>query len=409
MDTLWNANYIKVWLTNFLMNFAFMLIVPLLPLYLADTFGATKDTIGLVLFGYALAALCMRPFSGWIVDSFPRKAILLFFLTLTTFFFLGYLAAGSLLLFGLFRTLHGAPFGAMGVSLSTVAVDVLPSSRRTEGIGYYGLSNNIATAISPTVAILIYAHYPNYNLLFLLCFFVSLLGIILCSTLHLKPFNNQQSSIKNQQSSIKNKGVLSLDRFFLVPAWALFLVMFTLGISYSIMSTYVAIYGREQLGISGGTGAFFGLLAIGLILSRLTGAKSLRLGLVVRNANVGFIFSLCGYVIFALSSVGVLSHDIRIACYFLAPFIIGLGNGHTWPAFQNMFINLAEHNQRGTANSTILTSWDLGMGAGMLLGGILTEYLGYGKAFWVIVLLNASGAAFYYLFARGHYLRHKLR
>lgn len=412
MDQLWNANYIKVWLTNFLMNFAFMLIVPLLPLYLADTYGASKDTIGMVLFGYALAALCMRPFSGWIVDSFPRKAILLFFLTLTTFFFLGYLAAGSLLMFGIFRTLHGAPFGAMGVSLSTVAVDVLPSSRRTEGIGYYGLSNNIATAISPSVAILIYEHYPSYDLLFLLCFCVSLLGVILCSTLHLKPIQIPQSSITNPQSPAK--GVISLDRFFLVPAWALFLVMFTLGISYSIMSTYVAIYGREQLGISSGTGGFFGLLALGLILSRLTGAKSLRRGLVVRNANVGFIFSLCGYIIFALSST-VNSHystvncQLSTVCYFLAPFIIGLGNGHTWPAFQNMFINLAEHNQRGTANSTILTSWDLGMGAGMLLGGILTEFLGYGKAFWLIVLLNAAGAAFYYIFARGHYLRHKLR
>lgn len=409
MEPLWNANYIKVWLTNFLMNFAFMLIVPLLPLYLADTYGASKDTIGLVLFGYALAALCMRPFSGWIVDSFPRKAILLFFLVLTTFFFLGYWVAGSLLMFAIFRTLHGAPFGAMGVSLSTVAVDVLPSSRRTEGIGYYGLSNNIATAISPTVAILIFEHYPSYDLLFLLCFCVSLLGVLLCSTLHLKPFTNPQSSALKAPLSKGTWGVLSLDRFFLLPAWALFLVMFTLGISYSIMSTYVAIYGREQLGISSGTGAFFGLLAIGLILSRLTGAKSLRRGLLVRNANIGFVFSLCGYILFALSSVALPNMQLRIACYFLAPFIIGLGNGHTWPAFQNMFINLAEHNQRGTANSTILTSWDLGMGGGMLLGGILTEFLGYGRAFWIIVLLNAAGAAFYYLFARDHYLRNKLR
>lgn len=399
METLWNANYLKVWTTNFLMNFAFMLIVPLLPLYLADHYGAAKDTIGIVLFGYALAALCMRPFSGWIVDSFPRKTMLLLFLTLTTFFFLGYLAAGSLVMFAIFRTLHGAPFGAMGVSLSTVAVDVLPSSRRTEGIGYYGLSNNIATAISPTVAILVFQRYPSYDLLFLLCFLVSLLGVILCASLRLRPMTCPPPA---------ERPLLSLDRFFLRPAWALFLVMFTLGISYSIMSTYVAIFGREQLGISGGTGAFFGLLAIGLILSRLTGASALRHGQVVRNADGGFFTSLGGYILFALSSVEM-DMNLRIACYFLAPFVIGLGNGHTWPAFQNMFINLAEHNQRGTANSTILTSWDLGMGAGMLLGGLLTEFLGYSRAFWVIVLINASGAAFYYLFARAHYLRHRLR
>lgn len=388
MEKLWNANYLKVWFSNFLLNFAFMLIVPLLPLYLTDTYGASKDTIGLVLFGYALSALMMRPFSGWIVDSFPRKAVLLFFLTLTTFLFLGYIVAGSLLMFALFRTLQGAPFGATGVSLSTVAVDVLPSSRRTEGIGYYGLSNNLASAMAPSLALVLFAAVPNYDLLFLLSFFVSLLGVVLCATLRIAP----REPVRRQ--------VLSLDRFFLLPAWALSLAMLTLGLSYSIMSTFVAIYGRDELGITGGTGAFFALLAVGLIVSRLTGAPSLKKGLVVRNANIGFAISLCGYIIFALGNK---------ACYYIAPFVIGLGNGHTWPAFQNMFINLAEHNQRGTANSTILTSWDLGMGGGMLLGGFLTEYLGYGVAFWTIVLINASGAAFYYLYARGHYNRHKLR
>lgn len=411
-ERLWNANYVKIWLSNFLMNFAFMLIVPLLPLYLTDTFGASKDTIGLVLFGYALSALLMRPFSGWIVDSFPRKAVLLFFFTITTTLFLGYLVAGSLAMFALFRTLQGAPFGATGVSLSTVAVDSLPSSRRTEGIGYYGLSNNIATALSPSLALLLFAGYPSYDLLFFLSFVVSLLGVILCATLKLPTPEYLQRKAADSMPMATRGRLISLDRFFLVPAWALFLVMFTLGISYSMMSTFVAIFGRDELGITGGTGGFFALLAVGLILSRLTGAHALRNGMVVRNANMGFVVSLCGYILFALTTFDFLclpACDLRVLCYYLAPFVIGLGNGHTWPAFQNMFINLAEHSQRGTANSTILTSWDLGMGAGMLLGGVLTEFLGYAQAFWVIVLINASGAAFYYLFARAHYERHKLR
>ena len=401
-ERLLTANYVKIWLGNFLMNFAFMLVVPLLPLYLSDTFGASKDTIGLVLFGYSATALAMRPFSGWIVDSFPRKAVLLFFFGLTTALFLGYMVAGTLTMFALFRTLQGAPFGATGVSLSTVAVDSLNPSRRTEGIGYYGLSNNIATALSPSLALAIFAAHPSYQLLFLLSFLVSLAGVILCATLRLK----LREPVQRQ--------VISLDRFFLIPAWALFIAMFTLGVSYSILSTFVAIFGRDELGITGGTGLFFALLAIGLIVSRLTGAHSLRHGDVVHNANFGFTVSLIGYVIFALSSdrslgtYTLLGIDIREVAYYTAPFVIGLGNGHTWPAFQNMFINLAEHNQRGTANSTILTAWDLGMGIGMALGGVLTEYLGYEPAFWIMVAINASGAVWYYLFARSHYLRHKL-
>lgn len=71
-EKLWNANYIKVMTTNFLLYFAFYLLTPLLPLYLSETFGATKDVIGIVLSGYTVAALIIRPFSGYVVDGFSR-------------------------------------------------------------------------------------------------------------------------------------------------------------------------------------------------------------------------------------------------------------------------------------------------------------------------------------------------
>ena len=165
-ERLWNSNYIKVWSANFLLYFSFMLLTPLFPIYLSDTFEADKQMIGLVLSGYTITALLIRPFSGYIVDSFPRKMVLVICFALVFVIFIGYPLSGSLLLFTIVRTLHGAPFGAATVSNSTVAIDVLPSSRRAEGIGYYGLSNNLASAISPTVAVLIYGATHNYNTLF---------------------------------------------------------------------------------------------------------------------------------------------------------------------------------------------------------------------------------------------------
>lgn len=391
-DKLWNSNYLKVWSSNFLLNFAFMLIVPLLPLYLNETFAANKETIGIVLSGYAVAALCVRPFSGYIVDSFSRKIVLLTCFFLTTSLFLGYLLAGSLTAFAIFRTIHGAPFGATGVSLSTVVVDVLPSSRRTEGIGYYGLSNNIATAISPTIALWIYSVWHSYELLFILSFLTSLAGMLLDATLKLRK-NSELQSLKDKP--VKGPHI-SLDRFFLLKGVHLFCCMFTFGFSYSVLSTYVAIYGKERLGITSGTGLFFALLAIGLIISRLTGARSLRKGLVVKNASMGMVLSIFGYAIFA----GV-TNEVG---YYLAPLIIGLGNGHLWPAFQNMFINLASHRQRGTANSTLLTSWDLGMGVGMLIGGVVAEHTTYQWAFWTAVAVNALGITYYFLKAKPHFV-----
>ena len=142
MDKLWNSNYKKVMVANFTMSFAFYLLTPLLPLYLSETFGSTKDMIGLVLSGYTITALLFRPFSGYIVDSFPRKKVLLVCLFLYFVIFGGYLLASTLLMFAIVRTLHGGPFGASTVANNTVAIDVVASSRRNEAIGYYGLSNN---------------------------------------------------------------------------------------------------------------------------------------------------------------------------------------------------------------------------------------------------------------------------
>lgn len=388
-EKLWNSNYIKVWCSNFLMYFSFMLLTPLLPLYLSDTYGADKQIIGLVLSGYAIAALCIRPFSGFFVDSFPRKAVLLLFYFLTAAFFAGYLIAGSLTIFAIFRTLHGAPFGATGVSLSTVAIDVLPSSRRAEGIGYYGLSNNIATAISPGVAMFLFAHYHSYDMLFALSLICSLIGLIVNSTLKLK-----------KRELIKEKSTISLDRFFMLKGWAHFLVILSVAVAYGILSTYVAIYGKEELGITSGTGLFFTLFAVGLIISRLTGSRSLRKGMILRNASMGIIVSVSGFILFAAvhNPVG----------YYLAPFIIGLGNGHLWPAFQMMFINMAPNSQRGTANSTLLTSWDLGMGIGMFAGGAIAEHISYHIAFWSGTLFYVVGVIFYFTYVRGYYIRHKL-
>lgn len=391
MERLWNKNYIKVMTANFSLFFAFYLLTPLLPLYLSETFGATKDVIGLVLSGYTITALIFRPFSGYLVDSFPRKTVLMVSFSAFAIFFAGYLAAGTLLLFTIVRTLHGGPFGTLTVANSTVAIDVLPSSRRNEGIGYYGLSNNLAMAIAPTFAIFIYAETQNFELLFWLAFAIATFGWIVDASVTLKPKNTQISRLNSK---------LSLDRFFLKNGWLLGVNMVFFGFCFGVLSNYLAIYGKQVMGITGGTGTWFMLCSIGLILSRLQGGKALRKGLLTHNASEGMLISLVGYTLFVAfpNSFG----------YYSSAILIGLGNGHMWPAFQNMMISMAHHNERGTANSTILISWDIGMGLGILAGGAIAEHLGYTAAFWIVAIMNATGVLLYFLKTKQFFLERRI-
>ena len=396
---------------NFTLFFAFYVLTPLLPLYLSE------HVIGLVLSGYTITALLFRPFSGYVVDSFPRKMVLMVSFGVFAIFFAGYLAASTLLLFTIVRTLHGGPFGALTVANSTVAIDVLPSSRRTEGIGYYGLSNNLAMAIAPTIGIFIYQLTNSFEFLFWLALIVATTGWLIDSTVKLKPRDSSQARSSR----------LSLDRFFLTRGWLLGLNMVAFGFSFGVLSNYLAIYGKEVMGITGGTGTYFMLCSVGLILSRLQGSKALRDGRVTHNAATGMVISLVGYTLFILMPTLTQCSMVNGQCsmfnvqwsmfnvqwsmfigYYGSALLIGLGNGHMWPAFQNMTINVATNKQRGTANSTILISWDIGMGLGILVGGIVAELISYSAAFWTVVLVNGTGVATYFLTTRAFFLRRNL-
>lgn len=388
-DKLWNGEYCKVMICNFLLFFAFYLLTPLLPLYLDARFQADKDLIGIVLSGYVVATLLVRPFSGFIVDCFNRRKVLMLCFFLFFICFAGYLGASTLLMFAIVRTMHGIPFGATTVANSTVAIDVLPSSRRNEGIGFYGLSNNLAMAVAPSAGIYLYHLTGKFELLFWISLLLAGVGFLMTSRVRLP-----------HREIVENKPKLSLDHFFLGRAWLLALNILFFGFCWGVMSNYVALYGQEMLGITDGTGIFFMLLSIGLMVSRLYGRKRLRAGRLTESCLRGVCLSLAGYTLFA-TAWGEWT-------FYGAAILIGLGNGQMYPAFLNMFISLARHDQRGTANSSILISWDLGMGFGILLGGVLTEFTGYSIAFWTVAAMQCAGTLLFILATQRFFLRRRL-
>ena len=385
-EKLWNLNYWKVMTGNFLLYFSFYLLTPLLPIYLDKEFAADKDLMGLVLSGYVIASLVVRPFSGFLVDTFDRKKVLVLCFFFFFILFTGYIGAGTLLFFAIVRTLHGLPFGAVTVANSTAAIDVLPSSRRQEGIGFYGLSNNLAMAISPSVGIWIYDATDNFSLLFWIALATSLAGFLCATTVKMR-----------KREPVIEKRPISLDRFFLTKGWLLAVNILCFGLCWGIMSNYVAIYGKDTLNITDGTGVFFAILSGGLFAARLIGAKAFSKRDVTIRAAIGVILSLGGYVLFAAVH--------KIWAYYTAAALIGLGNGNMYPAFLNMFINIARKDQRGTANSSILTAWDVGMGLGIVGGGFLLQYLSYSAAFWGAAVMQLVGTLLFYIFTRHFYHR----
>lgn len=389
-EPLWTGSFWASCGANFLMFFAFYMLLPILPMYLAEQFEASRSTAGLILSSYTIMALLFRPFAGAMVDSFPRKPLLLICYTFFVLFFGGYILASTLMIFAILRATHGLAFGMVTVSNNTVAIDIMPASRRGEGIGYFGVSTNLAMAIGPMVALMMHDATPDYDYIFGTALGVGILGLITASMVRgAKP------------EAVGAKQTLSLDRFLLIKGIPGAIATVFLSFAYGVLSTYVAVYGAEEIGLEGGSGTFFVCLAGGLIISRLVSGRLINKGYLTGVSKVGIGILIVSFLLFVL-----LKNPLS---FYGCGVLIGAGYGLLCPTLQTMFINLAQHNQRGTANATYLTSWDLGVGAGVLLGGLIAEHTNYGSAFLLGTILVGVGGLLFTLWAGPYFNKNKLR
>lgn len=125
-DQLVTRNYCYLLAANFLLFFAFYLILPVLPFYLTEEFGIGNAVVGVILSCYTVAALCIRPFSGYLLDTFSRKPLYLLSYFIFTLVFAGYMLATVLTLFIMLRVVHGLSFGMVTVAGNTLVIDITP-------------------------------------------------------------------------------------------------------------------------------------------------------------------------------------------------------------------------------------------------------------------------------------------
>ena len=396
-DKLITKNYIEILAANFLLFFGFWLLMPVLPFYLAEVFDANKTTIGAVLSCYTIAALCIRPFSGYPVDTCARKPLYLLAYFTFTAIFGGYLIAGTLTLFILFRIIHGVSFGMVTVSGNTIVIDIMPSSRRGEGLGYYGLANNIAMSIGPMTGLFLHDAGADYTLIFCCSLGSCLIGF-LCASL-----------VKTTYKPPVKREPISLDRFILLKGIPAGFSLLLLSIPYGMTTNYVAMYAK-QIGIQASTGFFFTFMALGMAVSRLFSGRLVDRGMVTQVIEAG-LYLVC-FCFFGLSSCGWLTTwSLQWTTYFLftIALLLGIGFGTMFPAYNTLFVNLAPNNQRGTATSTYLTSWDVGIGAGMLLGGYIAEIATFKMAYLFGAALTVISLFYFRSKVAPHFHRHKLR
>jgi MFS family permease len=385
-DRLWTTGFICACVANFMTCFSFFLLMPTLPFYLVERFAAGKSLIGILVSGFIISALLTRPFSAYLVDKFSRKTVYLISFVFFVASYAGYFVAGSVLSFLFLRLWHGVTWGAISTSGNTVAIDIMPSRKRGEGIGFYGMAATLSVAAGPMVGLFLYNRY-DFNLIFYTAMISGIIGLVAASFIKVTarvPFKHP---------------AVSLDRFISVKGIPIGINLVLLSVSYGMVLSFAAMYGKE-IGVEN-AGLFFMLMALGTAGSRTFIGKWIDRGKIHQVTLSGAVIIAVSFILFTFYRTS--------SIYYISAFTIGIGWGILFPSFQTLFVNIVPHNQRGTANSTFFTSLDTGVGGGIYLAGKVSEISSLSNAFGLGALAGIFSIFYYIKISAPIYDRHKLQ
>lgn len=353
-EKIWTRDFILICLSNFFIFLGFQMTLPTIPLYVEEL-GGNDQLIGVVVGIFTFSALLVRSYAGHALESKGRKfvyltGLLIFIIAVGSY---GFFPTIAFLFF--MRFIQGIGWGFSTTASGTIASDIIPPKRRGEGMGYYGLSGNIALAFGPSLGLTL-AGVLSYKELFIICAILGLVAFLLSSKIRYKTIEKTQKVTKKEKWDFYEKSALK-------PALLLFFITVTFGGIASFLPLYTA-----HKGIAG-IQWYFLVFALALMASRTFAGKLYDL----KGHRAIFI---PGTVLIAIAMI-LLAWLFNTTVLLVAAVLYGIGFGSVQPALQAWSIEKAPIHRRGMANATFFSSFDLGVGIGALLFGQIGHLFGY--------------------------------
>lgn len=380
--TLFKGNFVLVFFASLLMFTAFYIMLPTLPVFLTRELKIEEGKTGMILAVFTLAALLIRPFTGYLIDRYGRKAFYIPALLLFALIFAGYPLAGVFTLMLAVRFLHGLVWGIATTTGSTLIVDIVPPERRGEGIGLYGLAMTVPMAMGPLAGLQL-SQNNNYTLMFLCAGILAFTGFLLTIPIRY-PAIHRADKVRFSMKNLLESSSLPVTFNLLI-----------INITYGGLVSFISLYAlKTNIGY---TGTFFIVFAIGITLARLYMGKVFDRHGPEKLSVTGILLLAAGHLVLGLI--------INVSGFMIAAFLLGLGSGIVFPVFQAMVNNLVPPHRRGAANSTLFSGLDLGIGLGMLVTGFLAHAIGLPHTYLIFAVLNGAALLYFLTISLPHYQR----
>ncbi|WP_175989581.1 MFS transporter [Bacillus sp. Marseille-Q1617] len=350
---------------NLFVFMSFQMLIPTLPPYI-KSLGASGLEIGLVTTLFSIGAVLSRPFIGFMLEYKDRKPLVIIGVVSLLLVTVIYPLSSIVVIFLLFRFVHGLAWGWSTTVNGTAAVDVVPKSRLGEGMGYYGLSITIGMIIAPSLGIYLFQVTTFTNLIIT----SSVLGVIAIILLALVRYQTPEIVKETKKEDLKFSYMGSLiEKSSWFPAFITIMVTF----GYGSIVTFIVIFGEER-GIQH-IFLFYLFNAIMASVSRPIAGKWFDergpKGLVLFCISLTFV------------GMWVLSFAHSDALIIISGILFGIGFGSLIPTLQSWTLSMTPDNRRGVANGMFFSSIDLGIGLSGLVFGVLAQFVDIGILFQI--------------------------
>lgn len=361
-EKLFNRNFVLTTLSTFTLFTSFYFLLVTLPLYIKEL-GGSESVIGFIIGIFTISAVLLRPHLGREVDRRGRKNILLagmlvFLLSIPLY---NYTRSVTSLL--MLRVLHGIGWGAATTAATTLIADIAPLRRRGEAMGIFGMAANVAMAIGPAASILL-LDASGFSMLFAVCAAIALAALLLVLPV-------SETMVVHPKAPL-----FSREAFF--PS----AVMFTVTLTYGSIVSFLPLFARMK-GISN-PGIFFTVFAVTLILVRVLAGK-------ISDIKGRRFVIMPGMLSITLGLI-VLSSADSLPGFLAAALLYGIGFGSIHPALIALLVDRVGEKGRGAAMGTFTAAFDLGIGAGSILLGLVLQFSGFKEMYLLGAFIVLAGA-----------------
>lgn len=360
-ERVFNKNFTAMLITGFLIYMSLNMITPILSRY-AYSMHSPESIVGLLSGMFAFSALAVRPVSGVAVDVINKRKLLILSFSMLIIAFIGYSFSKSVSWLFVFRILHGASWGFGSTTCMTVAIDSLPKQKFAIGIGIYGMAQQLANAISPSIGLYL-SNALGYRPTFLFSAIMASLALI---------FVYFFIDVKSPARTISSfKEILNLDNMIERNAVLPASITLVNTMATAAINTFLVIY-ADSIGILN-IGLYFTLFASTMLI--------LRPFMSALIDKVGLVKVIVPCEIFVILGLFNLMSAITLPRILLTAFLMAIGISGAQPGLVAECVNSTTADRRGVASSTNYIGTDIGNFSGSFLSGIIVPFIGFNKMF----------------------------